>query len=144
MNTGVPLECHWLIQCTVGYHWVAQKILAGYIGTPLEQHSWNSLTLLCHSINSDYYSLHWNTTGGTHTQAHIVKQSNIHASLKWQDGGTPSSKWTGFFVNSAFTWSRPVLLFKRVSSSTSLSACFWYEYHFSICAFGVAVQMKSA
>ena len=33
----------------------------------------------------------------THIQAHIVDQSSIHASLKWQDGGTSSSKWTGLW-----------------------------------------------
>ena len=25
--TGMPLECHWLIQCTLGYHWATQWIL---------------------------------------------------------------------------------------------------------------------
>ena len=40
--TGMPLECHWLTQCTLGYHWATQRILAGYTGTPLEKLSWNS------------------------------------------------------------------------------------------------------
>ena len=34
--TGMPLEC----QCTLGYHWATQRILAGYTGTPLEKLSW--------------------------------------------------------------------------------------------------------
>ena len=51
--TGMPLECHWLIQCTLGYHWATQRILAGYTGTPLEKLSWNSP--------------HWNATGKTLT-----------------------------------------------------------------------------
>ena len=34
--TGMPLECHWLTQCTVGYYWATQRILAGYTGTPLK------------------------------------------------------------------------------------------------------------
>ena len=46
--TEMPLECHWLTQCTLGYHWVTQRILAGYTGTPLEKLSWNSPTLDCH------------------------------------------------------------------------------------------------
>ena len=79
--TGMPLECHWLTQCTLGYHWATQQILAGYTGTPLEKLSWNSPTLECqwkklswicptlecHWRNSNFCSLHWNTTGGTVT-----------------------------------------------------------------------------
>ena len=45
-----------------------------------------------------YCRLHWNTSGRTitaHTpRTHAVKQRCIHVSLKWQDGGTPSNKWT--------------------------------------------------
>ena len=65
--TGMPLECHWLTQCTLGYHWATQRILAGYTGTPLEKLSWNSPTLECHWKNSNFCSLHRNTTGGTVT-----------------------------------------------------------------------------
>ena len=39
-------------------------------------------------------------TAHTHTQAHIIKL----ASLKWQDGGTTSSKWTDL-CKFSFTWS---------------------------------------
>ena len=40
----------------------------------------------------------WRNYSSPHTQAHIVKQSSIHASLKWQaESGQ-------VFVNSAFTW----------------------------------------
>ena len=53
--TGMPLECHWLTQCTLGYHWATQRIFAWYTGTPLEKLSWNSP--------------HWNTTGETLTFA---------------------------------------------------------------------------
>ena len=49
--TGMPLECHWLTQCTLGYHLATQRILAGYTGTPLEKLSWNSPR--------------WNATGET-------------------------------------------------------------------------------
>ena len=110
-------------------------------------------TLGCHWRNSDYCSLHWNTTGGTvtvHTHpAHTVTKSSIHASLRWQDGGTPSSKWAGlctcnFYCGFTALYWIPVLLLKRVSASTPLSACLGYEHHFSFCVFGVAVQMKSA
>ena len=89
MYTGVALDFHWLTQCTLGYHWAIQRILAGYTGTPpeknlfetalhlnatgetltnlaytgtpLEELSWNYSTLECHWRNSDYCSLHWNT-----------------------------------------------------------------------------------
>ena len=67
--------------------------------------------------------------------------SSIHASLKWQDGGTPVSKWTGLCIFSlyleftALQW-MPVLLLTHVSTSTSLCACLWYEHHCSFCVFG--------
>ena len=75
--TGMPR----LTQCTLGYHWATQRILAGYMGTPLEKLSWNSPTLECHWRNLvataphwdatgetfNFCSLHWNTTGWTVT-----------------------------------------------------------------------------
>ena len=62
-------------------------------------------------------------------------QSSIHASLKWQDGETPVSKWTGLCIFSldleftALQWI-PVPLFTHVSTSTSLCACLGYEHHY--------------
>ena len=50
-----------------GHHWTTQWILARHNGTPLEKLSWYCPTLECHWRNSDYCSLHWNTTGGTVT-----------------------------------------------------------------------------
>ena len=79
-----------------------------------------------------------------HIQAHIVKQNSIHASLKWQDGGTTISKWTAlckfsfYFEFTALQWI-PVLFFKRVSTSTLLCACLRCEQHYSFCIFGDAV-----
>ena len=61
-------------------------------------------------------------------------QSSIHVSLKWQDGGTSVSKWTGLCIFSlyleitALQW-MPVLLLTHVSTSTILCACLWYEHH---------------
>ena len=37
---------------------------------------------------------HWRYFNSPYTQAHIINQSSIHSSLKWQDDGAPSSKWT--------------------------------------------------
>ena len=80
--TGMPLECNWLTQCTLGYHWAIQRIFAGYTGTPLEKLScmkqphtgiplekisWIRPTLGCHWRNSNFCSLYWNTTGVTVT-----------------------------------------------------------------------------
>ena len=98
--TGMSPERHWLTQCTFGIPLGDPRILAGYTGTPLKKLSWNYPKLECHWRNSDYCSLHWNTFGWTvtdppHTQTNVVKQSSIHASLKWQDVGTPSSNRTG-------------------------------------------------
>ena len=67
--TGMPLECHWLTQCTLGYHWATQRILAGYTGTPLEKLSWNSPTLECHWRYSMESAPHWDATGETLTFA---------------------------------------------------------------------------
>ena len=69
-------------------------------------------------------------------------QSSIHASLKWQDGGTPVSKWTGLCIFSlyleftALQWI-PVLILAHVSTSISLCACLWHEHHYSfLCIWG--------
>ena len=67
--TGMPLECHWLTQCTMEYHWATERILAGYTGTPLEKLSWNSPTLECHWRNLVESAPHWDATGETLTFA---------------------------------------------------------------------------
>ena len=72
-------------------------------------------------------------------------QSSIHASLKWQDGGTPVSKWTGLCIFSlyleltALQW-MTVLLLTHVSTSTLLCACLWYESHYSFVYLGLQVK----
>ena len=69
-------------------------------------------------------------------------QSSIHASLKWQDGGTPVRKCTGFCIFSLYLefvvlqWML-VLLLTHVSNSTLLCACLWYEHHYSFCVLQV-------
>ena len=149
MYTGMLLECHWLTMCTLGYHWAAQRKLARYTGTQLEKLTWKNPTLECHWRNLVQTAPHWGATGNTltlqptlehhwrecngpHThQAHIVKQNSIHASLKWQDGGTPISKWTGlckfsFYLEfTALQWIA-LLLLKHVSTSPWLCACLLY------------------
>ena len=70
--TGMPLECHWLTQCTLRYHWAAQRMFAGYTGTPLEKLSWNSPTLECHWRNLVESAPHWNATGITLTFAAYI------------------------------------------------------------------------
>ena len=85
--TGMPR----LTQCTLGYHWATQRILAGYTGTPLEKLSWNSPTLECHWRNLIATAPHWDATGETfaaytgtpldglwqptHAPTHIVKHA---------------------------------------------------------------------
>ena len=96
--TGMPMECHWLAQCTLGHHRETQRLLAGNTGTPLEKLNWNCPTFDCHWRNYEYCSLHWNTNGRTvttHTHAHIVKQKSFYACWQWQECGTTSSQWTG-------------------------------------------------
>ena len=145
---------HWLVQCTLECHWNATgwpSVHWDTTGRPSE-FSWNDP--------------HWNATGETLTSAaytgtpleglwqptrgptHILKHasmSSIHVSLKWQDGRTPVSKWTGFCIFSlnleftALQWI-PVLLLTHVSASTSLCACLWYEHPYSFCVIWVASQ----
>ena len=105
--TGMPLVCHWLTQCTLGYHWTTQRILAGYTETPLEKLNWNSPTLEYHWRNLVESDPHWDATGETltftaytgtpleglwqptHTPTHIVKHAEQHPChfemTRWRD-----------------------------------------------------------
>ena len=119
--------------------------IAGYTGTPLEKvetaphwnATWEILTTAAYT-GTPLAGLYQ----PPHTQAYIVKQSSIHTSLKWPDGGTPSSTWTGLCIFSLyleFTALQciPVLLFKHVSTSTPPCACLGYEHHYSfLCIWG--------
>ena len=139
------LECHWMAQCTLEYHWVTHRILAGYTGTPLEKFNWNCSTLECHRRNlllQPTLEHRWRDCNSSHTQVHIVKQSSIHASYKWQDDVTLSSNRTGlckFSFYLEFTALRciPVLIVTRVSTSTYLCTCLGYEHHSSFVYFGL-------
>ena len=135
------LKSHWNTTGCPSVHWDTTRRPSRYLHGTLEHHwknlkSWNCPTLECHWRNPDYCSIHWNTTGRTVTTnthpAHKVKQSSIHASLKWQDGWTTSRKWTGLCIFSFYLefttlqW-MVVLFFKRVSTYTSPCACLGYS-----------------
>ena len=146
--TGMPLECHLLTQCTLGYHWATQRVLAGYTrlnttGKKVETAPHRNATGETLTIAA-YTGTPLGLQQSTNIQAHIVKQNSIHASLKWQDGGTTISKWAAlckfsfYFEFTALQWI-PVLFFKRVSTSTLLCACLRCEQHYRFCIFGVAV-----
>ena len=120
----MPLECHWLTQCTLGYHWATQRILAGYTGTPLEKLSWNGP--------------HWNATKETLTFAaytgtrleglwqpaqaptHIVKHAQQHPCqfemTLWRD---TSKQWTGLCIFSTY------LEFTALQWIPGVRCCFW-------------------
>ena len=49
-----------------------------------------------------------------------------------------------FYMEFTILQCTPVLLYKPVSTSTSLSVCLGYDNYYSFCVIGVAVQMKSA
>ena len=76
--TGMPLECHWLTQCALEHHW-KNLLKQPHTGMPLEKLSWIRPTLGSHWRNSNFCSLHWNTTGGlwqpTHAPTQIVKHA---------------------------------------------------------------------
>ena len=147
-----PWACvHWLVQCTRTWMPLVDPVyiriplddrasIAGCTGTSQEELKWNCHSLECHWKNSDYCSLHQNTTWWantpppqththTHTGTYIVKQSSSHTSLKWKNDGAPKSKWTdlckfSFYLEFTALQCIPVLLFKRVGTST-------YEHHYS-------------
>ena len=125
----MPLECHWLTQCTLGYHWATKRIPAGYTGTPQEEFSWNCPTLEFHWRNSDHCSLHWRDSDSPHIPRHI-QLSRIASMPVWNDkmagheaaSGQVSVKFS-FYLEFTTLECTPILRFKRVSISTSLCAC---------------------
>ena len=63
------LEHHWnLVETALHWNATGQTLtILAYTRPPLEkQITWNYPTMECHWRNSDYCSLHWNTTRGTH------------------------------------------------------------------------------
>ena len=74
-------------------------------------------------------------------------QSSIHASLKWQVGGTPVIKWTGLYIFSLYlgayipAMDASYALKTHVSTSTLLCACPWYEHHYSFIVY-LGLQVK--
>ena len=75
-----------------------------------------------------------------HTQAHIVKQSSVYVSFKWQDGGIPSIKWTGLCKFSFY------LDCSAMHTSSALQTCQYFNItqcmrfiwaHYSFCVFGL-------
>ena len=59
-------------------------------------------------------------------------QSSIHASLKWQDGGTPVSKWTGLCIFSLY------LEFTDLQWCQFCSYHMWVLQHHSVHAFDMS------
>ena len=124
----MPLECHWLTQCTLGYHWVTKRILAGYTGTPLEKLS--CPTLECHWKKIDYCSLHWNTTGESITAPihRHISLSRVASMPVWNDKGMEYQAASGqVSVKSAFTWSLPLSNAYQFCSSNV-----WVFHHHSV------------
>ena len=124
--TGRPLEARWLptiispvaFQCTLGSKFQAHWIATGL---PLQDH-WLSVR---------------DTTWG--------RWGSIHASLKWQDGGTSNNKWGGlckfgFYLEFTALLCVTGLRFKRVRNSTLFSACFGYEHKvYFLCIWGCSL-----
>ena len=136
--TGIPLKCHWLIQCTLGYDWATQQILQGTLG-----HHWKTWLKQPHTrmpleklwLLQPTLEHHWRDYNSPRTPRHIVI-SRVASMPTWNDKMTEHQ----FTALQCIL----ILLFKRVSTSTSLCACLGYDHHYSFCLFSVAVQMKSA
>ena len=67
--TEMPLECHWLTQCTRDTTGRSSE----YTWIPLGKLNWNWPTLECYWRNSDYCTLHLNTTGGIINSPHTPR-----------------------------------------------------------------------
>ena len=128
MYTGMPLECHWLTQCTLGHHWATQQILARYTGTPLEKLSWKSP--------------HWNAIGETltfaaytgtpleglwqptHAPTHIVKHAELHLCqfemTRWRDTGKQVDR--SLYIQSLLGVYCPA-----VDTSSALNTCEYFN-----------------
>ena len=104
----MSLECHWLIQCTLGYHLVSQRILVGYTGTPLENLRWNCPALKNHWRNwllQPTLGHHWRDYRSPHTPRHI-KLSRVASMPILHDRMAGHQAANGqVSVNPAFTWS---------------------------------------
>ena len=133
---------HWLVQCTLECHWNATgwpSVHWDITGPPSQ---YLQGTLEDRWRNLVEFASHWDANGETVTFAaytgtpleglwqpthaltiKLSMQSSIHASLKWQDGGTSISKWAGLCIFSlylefiALQW-MPILLLTHVSTST--------------------------
>ena len=135
------LEHHWKNLVETAPHWNATGetwLKPHHTGMPLEKLYLLQPTLEHHRRDCDR----------PHTPQHIKlsMQGSIHASVKWQDGGTPVSKWTGLCIFSlylefiALQWI-PFLPLTRVTTSTSLCACLWYKHHYSFFVY-LGLQVK--
>ena len=150
---------HRLVQCTLECHWNA----TGWFNVHWDTTEWPSECL--HGTLEHHWKIlveiapHWNATGETLIVAACTgtplagllqppKPRHKVSGLKWQDGGTTSSKWTclckfSFYLEfTALQWI-PVLFFKRVSISISLSSCLEYEHHYSLFFVYLGLQFKS-
>ena len=123
---GMPLECHWLTQCTLGYHWATQRILAkknlvetaphwyatgekltllAYIGIPLEKRDLNCPALECHRrtfwLVQPTLEHHWRDCNSPHIELNRVSSKPV-----WNDKIVGHQAASGqVSINSAFTWS---------------------------------------
>ena len=85
---------------------------------------------------------HGRDCNSPHTQAPVVKQSSIHANLKWQDSRTTITKWTGLHNVSFY-----------LDTSSVLQKCEYFNIIMCMpwicaplqffCIFVVVLQMKS-
>ena len=101
------LECHWKVtgwpsvhwdtagppseylQCTLEHHWKKLRWNSPTLECQWKKLSWIRPTLGCHWRNSNFCSLHWNTTGGTvtaHTRPDTYSEACRVASMPvWND-----------------------------------------------------------
>ena len=133
MYTGWS-SVYWKATGWASVHWDATVRPSEYLQGTLEHH-WKNLVETAPHCNATEETLTFAAYTGTpleglyqptHTQAHIVKQSSSHASLKWQDGGTTSSKWAClckcslYLEFTALQWI-PVLPLTLVSTSCDMN-----------------------
>ena len=115
----IPLpwaSVHWLDQCILEFHWNATW--------------WPSVHW---DTTRRPWMVHWNTTGKyTHNTGTCSWADSIHASLKWQDGGTPIGKWTGLCIFSFY------LEFTALQGIPILLLNMWMLQYYSVHAFDMS------
>ena len=66
VDIGMPLECHWLTQCSLGYNWATERVLAGHCARVWSLPQLVNFVLIshiCQLLNQWFFSEHFQSFG---------------------------------------------------------------------------------